>query len=134
MAEDVENIHPDADSKLGSLWSIEKKFILQPDPLFRYYLYSSGGICLAIVLIKAVVPRMEMPLRLRWSLCATLLLVLGSLLYTYYTKRRLSCVSRLILWMVISFALILCGTVDMVTVGFIFLFLLSIKFPFFIHY
>ncbi|KAI1285492.1 Adenylate cyclase type 2 [Halotydeus destructor] len=101
--------------EVPSTWHNEKKFASQPDPLFRYYIYCSTFLFLAMLLLKVIVPNMMSSVRLQWSLGATALILLSCLVSTYPKPERMSYPVRILIWFLISSSLILCASVDIVT-------------------
>lgn len=69
--------------------AMEGQFATQNDPLFRYYLYTSGLICLSMIAIKLIIPNIKIPRKLIWSFSATVVMILVSLILTFWTKHRL---------------------------------------------
>lgn len=102
----------------ANIWYFESKFARQSDSLFRLYLYSSCLIELAIITIKLTTPRLLEADKLKWALGGSTITVVISLAVTYITPRRLTFISRMILWLVISTCLLLCSSVDIITVSF----------------
>lgn len=95
---------------------MEKRFSLQLDPLFEYYLYCAGLIGLSITLIKYCMPKMELPLPLVYSLFSSLGVIVLSVVIVHY-KQKLHLVFRLLIWLVVSGFLICCATIDIISVS-----------------
>ena len=96
---------------------MEKRFSLQLDPLFEYYLYCAGLIGLSITLIKYCMPKMELPLALVYSLFSGLGAIVLSVVVVHYYKQKIHLVFRLLIWLIISSILICCATIDLISVS-----------------
>ncbi|XP_015790697.1 adenylate cyclase type 2 [Tetranychus urticae] len=97
-----------------NLFQMERQFAIQTDPLFRYYLYCSGLICLSMVAIKTIIPNMPISSKLYWTFFVTVVIITGSLTYTFWTRQQLKYLVRVMIWFVITVWLLLCGTLDMI--------------------
>lgn len=54
---------------------------------------------------------------MKWALGGSTITLIISLAVTYISPRRLTFISRMILWTVISTCLLLCSSVDIITVS-----------------
>lgn len=95
---------------------IEKRFAIQTDPLYHYYLICAGIITLSITAIKVVVPSMPFPQRLLFSLIAAVSFISVSLVFVAARRLKIAYRFRIVIWLAISITLITSSTVDLLWV------------------
>jgi hypothetical protein len=103
-----------------TFWKIEQQFALQDDPLFRYYLYCTAIICVAIIAIKSFVPNMALTFSLFFTYFVTIATIFGSLIYTGWGHIKVKYLVKILIWIKISICLFLCSIIDVIAVSFFF--------------
>lgn len=98
-----------------SIFYHELRFATQKDDLFRYYLYCSVIIEVAIIAIKLVIPQMMDPPKLQWAIVATILTIGFALICTFIRPGRLPYLLRVFLWLLVTAGLTLSSSIDIVT-------------------
>ncbi|XP_054165902.1 adenylate cyclase type 2-like [Oppia nitens] len=102
------------EKKKSTIIKTEKVFAQQSDQFFSVYLLCAGWLCLTMMAIKFIIPHTSVNSEHKYCFVFTLIVIVVSLVYTFYRSHQLPILLRIGIWFLISSSLLINAVLDII--------------------